>query len=511
MMSDIVVHFPLLSIITCLVSAVLCSLLNGKKARVIFFSCLGVCLLAGVAVLAYVWQNGTIVYQMGHLTQDETVKYYWFNNVIRFGVPEGVFVTLYPLVMMLSLMGGADALERDISSDKMRFYYVLTSLSLTSLIAMTYADDSFTGYVFLEICTLTSIGLVAVRERGHTTVAAIRYMIFNLVGSGLYLIGIVLLYDLTGYFMMEKIHEVLLVHGITTAAMCALALITIGLGIKSGLFPFYFWMADTYGESTVASAGIISGLVSKGYIVLLMKYLVRVFGFAAGDAPGLTELTHVTDILFWLGVGGMLFGSVAALMEKRINKMLAYSSAAQIGYIYLALGLGGIGFPAALLQILTHAVTKPLLFVSARALADASGGRPQFAHLRGSGRRNTMAGLGFTVGALSMIGFPGLAGFMVKYRYVEMALDTGIPKVRLIVTVAALVISTLLNTMYMIRTVMTVYAPANGEEPKDGRVRPRADFTVATVLFILLNLAVGMLPAVDTLLDRAAALMGNII
>ena len=140
----------------------------------------------------------------------------------------------------------------------------------------------------------------------------------------------------------------------------------------------------------------------------------------------------------------MIFGSISAIFEKRINKMIAFSSAAQIGYIYLAIGMGEAGIACALFQILTHAVTKPLLFTAAHGLSEASSSKTQLKYLRNSGRRNVLAGIGFTVGALSMIGFPFFAGFVVKYVYIQSALEGSVETYKLVVVILSLVISTLL-------------------------------------------------------------------
>ncbi|MGN1295190.1 MAG: complex I subunit 5 family protein [Bacilli bacterium] len=524
---SLLIHCPLLSIITCFICVVLCSLLPRKGARICAYISQGLCLLLGIGTLIYTLKNGTTIYQMGHLSEVEgdTTKYYWYNNVIRFGVIEGILASFFPLVLFLALNGGLANLEQSVNPNKEKYYYVLTNLVLVSLLALIYTDDTFTGYVFLEISTLASIGLVAIKNKGKTTVAAIRYLIFNLVGSGLFLIGIVLLYDMTGYFMFEKIQIALsmLPASSKMPISCSFALITIGLGIKSGLFPFYFWMPDTYGESTTASASIISGFISKGYIILLIKFITRVFGFRhtylyQGETitVGVVEQTGILDLLFILGALGMILGSISAIIEKRINKMIAFSSAAQIGYIYLALGMGEAGIACALFQILTHAVTKPLLFTSAYGLIEASSSKTQFKYLRNAGRRNVLAGIGFTVGALSMIGFPFFAGFVVKYVYVQSALETSVEPYKLILVIVSLVVSTLLNTIYFISNTINIYSnPSKEEMEKDiievgEKQKNKLSFIISVCLFIVLNIALGSIPLIYSIIQQEIINLGMI-
>lgn len=225
----------------------------------------------------------------------------------------------------------------------------------------------------------------------------------------------------------------------------------IGLGLKSGLFPFHFWMPDTYGYATPASSSLLSGVISKGYIVLLMKILWRVLGEGTG------AVVSARHILLILGLGGILFGSLSAIAQKRVDRMLAYSSAAQIGYIYVGIGLGGVlGFTAAVYHILVHAFTKPALFLSAGRLKEAAGGA-EFRILRGSGRRAPFAAVVFTAGSLSMVGIPFFAGFLSKLLIGRAALAHS-PAVA-VATLLVVALSSILNAVYFFHTVMTVYIP----------------------------------------------------
>ena len=269
----------------------------------------------------------------------------------------------------------------------------------------------------------------------------------------------------------------------------ALAMITIGLGIKSGMFPFYFWMPDTYGASTATSSVILSSLVSKAYIFLLFKILFRAIGAEVYVA------LPIRTILLLLGVLGMAAGSVSAIRSGSLNRMVAFSSAAQIGYIFMGLGLGTeAGFTAALFQILVHAVTKSLLFLTTPRLSLVSGDSMLFPRIQGSGRRAKDAGVFFTVAALSMVGIPVFAGFSAKLFFAVAAVDTGRPWVILAV-MAALGVSSVLNVLYFIRTVIRIYAKpqdAGPEEPypvpKELRRQYRASAAVLTGLNLFLGL-----------------------
>ena len=236
------------------------------------------------------------------------------------------------------------------------------NLLLSSLLALVYTNDMFTAYVFVEINTISACGLIMIRQVGRTIEAAVRYMIMSLLGSGLLLFGLCIMYDLTGHLLMSNIKEsvgLLMANGeYPIPLIVSVALMCVGLCIKSALFPFHAWLPDAYGYSTVSSAAILSSLVSKGYIFLLIKIIYRVIGF------NIFNNTRIIDVLFVFGLMGMIFGSISAIRENDIRRMIAYSSVAQIGYIYMGFGMvTQPGMVASVFHILPHGATKALLFI----------------------------------------------------------------------------------------------------------------------------------------------------
>lgn len=269
-----------------------------------------------------------------------------------------------------------------------------------------------------------------------------------------------------------------------------IGLMTVGLAIKSALFPFHSWLPDAYGYSTVSSAAMLSSLVSKGYIFLLIKIFYRVIGFEfiAGS--------KILNILFVFGLCGMIFGSVSAIWEKDIRRMISFSSVAQIGYIYMGFGLGTeAGMIASIFHILAHAATKSLLFISAIGLTDVSAGSRSFFDLTGAGYRNKIAGIGFAVGSFSMVGIPMFSGFVSKLLFAEAA--AGDPSWKMFPTLIVLAISTILNAIYFLKTVLRIYVPEKASvEAEKGFFRrswkEQKSYTVTIILFIILNLVLGM-------------------
>ena len=492
-------NLPLFSIVACLLSAAVSSLLRAKAASTATKLLSAAVAAASVFVLALGLKTGaSTTYLMGHFPHP-------WGNELRFGILEPLLSGVFALVMLCCVIGGEQELSRDIVPGKRNYYYVMCDLILAALLALLYTNDLFTGYVFIEICTIASCGILMIRRIGRTTLAAVRYMIFSLIGSGLFLMGVIFLYAQTGHLLMPNLKQAVASvwagGGNRGALITGMCLITVGLSIKSGLFPFHLWMPDTYGCATPCSSGILSGLVSKGYIFLLIRIICCVFGTEVFYASGLQ------NVLYVLGVAGMIVGSISAMRENDIFQMIAYSSAAQIGYIYMGIGISPeLGIQAALFHILTHALTKPALFLSASRLVSVSGGSKRFRDLQGSAHRNPTAGFAFTVASFSMIGIPLTMGFISKYLF---ALAAFRENIRLIPTLLALAVSTVLNTYYFARTLIRIYNTRDLKPFSAIRLRQQPGYAFAALVLAAENIAGGVLtqPMIE-FLRQGIALMG---
>lgn len=474
-------NFPLFMIVASLFSSVVSSLLNGKQARCLHLLLSGICTILNVTILIYVLStNTTYTYMMGHFPHP-------WGNELRIGIFEALFATLFSLVLFLTIFAGKQSIEEYVREEKRNLYYALCDLVSASLLVLTYTNDVFTGYVFVEICTLASIGVLMIRSNGRTTAASMRYIIFSLVGSGLLLFGIVFLYNITGNLLMPSLNESIknlwssgLYKIPLLAAMC---LISIGLSIKSGLFPFHFWMADTYGTAIPAASGILSGIISKGYIVLLLKCVMNVFTIE------IFKETGIQNVLFMMGIFGVIFGSISAQRENNIFRMIAYSSAAQIAYIYMGIGLcNHEALVASCFQIFAHAITKPALFLSAYRLSYVSDGAKKFKNLEESASRDPFAAMCFVVGGLSLVGIPLTAGFISKYLFGLSAFDAH--NAKLVITLITLVISTILNTIYFTHTIIRIYTNKNTSETK---FKTKIEYLLSGSVFVVLNILLGTL------------------
>ena len=474
-------NFPFFSIIIAMFSGILSSALPGRRARDLSLAAIALTTVLSGTVLAFCLKTGeSYTYMMGHFPAP-------WGNEIRAGVLEGLTAMFFGIVMFFSVVGGLEHTEQDVERSKWNLFYVMIDLMLSSLLALVYTNDLFTAYVFVEINTIAGCGLIMIRQKERSMLAAIRYMILSQLGSGLFLIGLSTLYDVTGHLLMSpakaSVGALLAAGRYELPLLVILAVVSVGLAIKSGLYPFHYWIPDTYGYATPTASAILSGLVSKGYIFLLIKIFYRVLGRENVVA------SQIVNVLFLFGVAGMMMGSLHAIMETDTRRMIAYSSVAQIGYIYMGIGMGTeAGMVAAMFHIFTHSATKALLFISAVGLYEVSGDRKDYRSLRGSGYRNPVAGLGFAVGSLSMVGFPMLAGFISKLLFAASALQS--PH-KMLITLIALAVSTTLNAVYFLRLVITLYSKPREDLPVTTK-KSSWNLRLSILCFIVLNLVLGM-------------------
>ncbi len=478
-------NIPFISIFMLMISAIITPLLPKKNRIPEKLSCyvIGTVAILSAYLLYSLTNSGQSLafnFSMGHFPAP-------WGNELRAGPLEAVLSLVFCVAMLLSLTGNFSSTAEDIPENRRQIFCVLVNLLTASLLALTYTNDLFTAYVFIEINTIAACAIVAVKEGAETVRAALRYLIMSLVGSGLVMISICVLYDLTGHLLMQNIHNAIQVIMITKEYMIPLsvsvALITTGLAIKSALYPFAFWLPDAHGSSTNASSAILSGLVLKGHIFTIIKVFYRVYGLDV-----IHEL-RMDTVIFILGIAAMIMGSLHALKQNNVKKMIAWSSVAQVGYIFLGLGLNTVaGVAAACLHIIIHACVKPMLFTAAGGLSNAAGHKKGLHSLMGTFYINHWAGLGLIAGAFSMMGIPAFAGFASKLSLTMASFDSPL----IMWSLAALVTSTVLNALYYVPAVIVVLTHNKNPQKNFSAPAPTTLYKISMFVFLALNFYLGL-------------------
>lgn len=485
MINSFAYNIPFASIFLLMIAAIITPLLPNRDRIPEKLSCyvigfvgiLSACLLYSLTISG---QTLSFNFPMGHFPAP-------WGNELRAGPLEAVLSLVFCAAMLLSLTGNFSSTAEDISPNRRQIFCVLVNLLTASLLALTYTNDLFTAYVFIEINTIAACAIVAVKEGSETVRAALRYLIMSLVGSGLVMIAICLLYDLTGHLLMQNMHGAIEVLVKTRSYLMpltvSLALITAGLAIKSALYPFASWLPDAHGSSTNASSAILSGLVLKGHIFTIIKIFYRVFGL---------EVIHVLRMdtaIFILGLTAMIMGSVHALRQTNVKRMIAWSSVAQVGYIFLGVGLNTVaGIAAACLHIIVHACVKPMLFTAAGGLSNAAGHKKGLHALMGTFYVNRWAGLGLIAGACSMMGIPGFAGFASKLSLTLASFDSPV----IIWALAALATSSVLNALYYVPAVIVIMTHHKDAHKNFTAPAPTRLYKFSMTIFLALNFYLGL-------------------
>jgi len=401
----------------------------------------------------YVLQNGAIRYFFGNWAPPIGIEFV-YDGLSAF------FVLIINSIGLMVLLHSAQTGQKELASKRMP-YYALSMLMLLGFNGMILTGDLFNLFVFLEIASLSGYALIAVGDR-PAPYAAFRYLIIGTVGGTLYLLGVGLLYTVTGTLNMIDMASLLPELASHRSVIAALILIVAGMGIKAALFPLHGWLPDAYTFAPSVTSSLIAPIGTKVAAYVLFRLLYWVFGtpFMDGTLP-------ILEVIGVLSGVGIVFGSVMAIAQTEIKRMFAYSSVSQIGYILMGLSLANPwGFAGALLHVLNHAVMKALLFMVSGHLR-LKEGHSDIRRFHDAYRKKypwTMAA--FTVGAVSMVGLPPLAGFFSKWY-----LALGTVENSNWVLLSVILVSSLLNAVYFFRILEKVYMadPSKAQkEPGDG-------------------------------------------
>jgi multicomponent Na+:H+ antiporter subunit D len=378
--------------------------------------------------------------------------------------------------------------------------YPLALLLVTGLVGVMLSGDLFHLFVFLEIYAISTYALVSLGG-DRAVFASFRYLLLGTVGSGLYLLGVGFIYFSTGTLNMADVAQQLPAMADDPAILGAMALIVLGLALKMALFPLHVWLPDAHTYSPPGVAALLAAVQVKAGAYALIRILYDVFGpaFAGGELP-------VDVALTWFGAAGIVVGSVLAIQQTDLKRMLAYSTVAQLGYIGLGIGLGTpLALVGALLHVLNHALMKSGLFLVAGGILQRAGIK-EIARFSGLGQRMPLVMGGFVVLALSMVGIPPTAGFFSKFYLVSATVETGDW-----VLATVVVTSSLLTAVYFLRLFERIFVLPPEEEVITRATEPEPRIVATVGVLAAAVLAVGLLNAVivrEVLLPVAERLVG---
>lgn len=444
--------FPLIIILILFITAFIMPLIKKTKIiKDISLVSMTIAMILALINLIFVINEGGYLYRIGHFNAPYGIEFH-------IGIIEAMMGLLFTYVTLMIIWYSTYSIEKEIVKSKVGLYYLLINILVASLLGVVYSNDLFNCFVFIEVGTLASCGTIIVKDKKENIKATMKYLIMSSLGSGLVLMGIAYLYSITGHLNINYIHEELVNSYLNypNAVLISIVLFIIGLGVKSAMFPLHNWLPDAHSSAPSPSSAILSSLVLKAFVLLLIKILYRVFG--------IDILNHysVLSLILILGSLGMIMGSVFAIFQKNIKRVIAYSTVAQMGYIFLGIGIGtDIGVSIAIFHIIGHAVTKSSLFLSVGSMIEQTGHK-SLEHLKGIGREMPVTLGLFSIGALSMVGIPILPGFISKWHLSLASIAAGDT-----ILITVILLSSLLNAVYYFPIVINGFF---GEENMEGKV-----------------------------------------
>ncbi len=371
------------------------------------------------AVIAFGALIASIGYVAFQLASDQITQGILFSeDVVADDAFGGFFAIAMLIVAIFTTVGSFNYMR---NKNHPAVYYSLILLSTIGMVLIAYSTDLVMLFVAWELMSIPTYILAGfMKKNPSSNEAALKYFLFGALSSGIIIYGISLAYGITG---STNIGEVIQGFATVDPSMLPLALLSVGLfiagfGFKMGLVPFHMWLPDTYeGAPPTISALLAAGTKKAGFAAAIR---VIIMGTVALNLDWVLALGIIA-------VMTMTIGNIAAIMQKNLARILAYSSIGHAGYILIGLSIApfsDIGLQASLFHIMNHAVMKGSAFIAVAGIVIAIGST-HLDKIKGLGRKMPITALGLMISLLALAGVPPLNGFWSKLMLFGSALDAG--------------------------------------------------------------------------------------
>lgn len=437
----IALHLPVLQVILPLIAApVMVLARRGAIAWLLAVIVSWAGLLISCALLAQVADGGVISYAIGNWPPPWGIEY-------RIDRVNAFLLVLVSLIAAVVVIYSRVSVAAELPREQHYLFYALFSLCLAGLLGIAATGDAFNLFVFLEIASLSSYLLIALGRDRRALMAGYQYLVMGTIGATFYIIGVGLLYLMTGTLNMADMAHRLSAVAEVRPVLAALAFITVGICLKLALFPLHLWLPNAYAYAPSAVTAFLAATATKVSVYVLLRFYYSVFG-----ATVVFSALPMGKVLLVLSLAAMFVASTVAIFQQDLKRMFAYSSVAQIGYITLGLSFDSMtGLTAGIVHLFNHALTKCALFMLLGGIALRLGGT-RFEHIGGIARVMPFTSFGIVLGGLSLIGVPATAGFVSKWYLILAALESGAWWIAF-----AIVLSSLLAVVYVWRFVEAAY------------------------------------------------------
>ncbi|MEM1159655.1 MAG: monovalent cation/H+ antiporter subunit D family protein [Pseudomonadota bacterium] len=434
-------QLPALQVMVPLLASVLCAIVRQRQICAAITVATSVAMpVIAFALLTEVQANGPISYAMGGWAPPVGIEYY-------------IDTTNAFLLVLVSLMGAAVSLYAprsiavEIRPEAQGWYYSMYLMCMTGLFGMAITGDAFNVFVFMEISSLAMYTLIALGSERRALVAAFQYLIIGTLGATFYVIGVGLIFTMTGSLNLYDISTLIWDSEHVRPVIAGLAFITVGFGLKLAMFPLHLWLPNAYAFAPTVATAFIASTATKVAVYLLLRFLFSVFG-----VDYTFSLVPTAEVLMVLAALGMIVPSFSAIFQENVKRMLAYSSVSQVGYMLMGIALASeAGLTGSISHLMNHAIIKSCLFLAV-GIMFFSTGATRMENLAGIGRTMPFTMAAFVIAGLGLIGVPSTAGFVSKWYLIQGAVEA-----EAWLLVAVIVISSAMAILYIGRVIEVAY------------------------------------------------------
>ena len=433
-------HLPVLQVILPLLSAPLCLLFRRTYP-------------SWLVALIMSWASFAIAaILLSQVLTGEPISYLLGDWAAPWGIEYKVDVLAAFVLLLVSGIGAIimlfapSSIAAEIPEDRVYLFYTMYLLTFSGLLGMVITGDVFNLFVFLEISSLSTYVMISLGKSRRAMTAAFRYLVLGTVGATFYVIGVGLLYQMTGTLNMADLADKLPAVTETRTILVALGFLTVGIGLKLGLFPVHLWLPNAYTYAPSVVTAFLAATATKVAVYALLRVYFTVFDVEAIEAYPLDEA------LLLLGLAAIVSMSAVAIFQTDVKRLLAYSSVAQLGYMIIGISFLTItGLAAGILHVFNHGLMKAALFMVIACV---------FLRIK-SVKIEDMAGLGksmpltmaaFVLAGFSLIGIPLTVGFVSKWYLITASIEQSNW-----IVAALILFSSLLAVVYFWKVVEIAY------------------------------------------------------
>ncbi|MFU8796447.1 MAG: complex I subunit 5 family protein [Dehalococcoidia bacterium] len=388
----------------------------------------------------------------------------------------------------------------EMQEEKRPVYYSLLLVICASMLGFVATGDVFNMFVFFELMAICSYALVAIPGTRLPIRAAIKYMLMAVPAAMLVLLGIGLLYSVTGTLNMADLSERLSTSGYDQVVTISYVLLLVGFAVKAAIFPLHVWLPDAHSKAPSPVSALLSGLIVKMGIVGMIRVTYSVY-----DSYFPSPLGWATSVLAWTAGVAIIYGAIMAIRQSDLKLMIAYSTIMNLGYITLGFGLADVtALVGGVYHIMGHGVAKVCFFLCAGSIISRSGYQ-KIEDLKGAYRKMPLTCAAFALASLSIVGIPPTAGFVAKWYLVSGSLNTGHALLG-----AVVIAGSVMAAIYCFRVVYYMFfLPPSDEAWQDVSGEASPSMVGATLLLAVASLALGIASSwiLPSLRDAAQVLL----